>query len=197
MMKEYALADAADQEGLAIIKKIKDLNSKSLLFFFMGDVDLLKGDISRAKNTYEENAALFREMGSKSFLAYPLRRLGYIALEQQDINKARSYFQESLRLNHEVGDVPGMTACLVSAAALAIQLDEPILAARLCGAVEYQRETLAVYALYTDQAEFARVRSKLQSSLDEDTFTAASLEGWYLSLELAIDLAEKVLGDDL
>ncbi len=136
-------------------------------------------------------------MGSKSFLAYPLRRLGYLALEQKDIDKARSYFQESLSLNHEVGDIPGMTACLVSAAALAIQLDKPILAARLCGAVEYQRETLAVYALYTDQAEFVRIRSKLQSLLDEETFTAASLEGWYLSLELAIDLAEKVLGDDL
>ena len=50
---------------------------------------------------------------------------------------------------------------------------------------------------YTDQAEFAHVRSKLQSLLDEDTFTAASLEGWYLGLELAIDLAEKIFGNEV
>ena len=49
---------------------------------------------------------------------------------------------------------------------------------------------------HTDQAEFVHIRGKLQSLLDEETFTAASLEGWYLGIELAIGLAEKVLGGD-
>jgi predicted ATPase/DNA-binding SARP family transcriptional activator len=194
--KEYSLADAAHQESLALIKRTKDTNINSV-FFFMGDVDLLKGDISRAKMTYEENAVLLRDMGSKSFLAYPLRRLGYLALEQNDIQKARTYFQESLSLNHEVGDVPGMTACLTSVAALAIRLDDLVTAARLCGVVENQQETLAVNALYTDQAELVRIRGILRSSMDERTFAPAFFEGWDMGLDRAIDLARDIFGGEV
>jgi tetratricopeptide (TPR) repeat protein len=189
--KEYSRADAAIQESLEIIQRIKDVNTNSL-FLFMGDVDLLKGDISRAQKTYEENADFQRERGSKSLLAYPLRRLGYLALEQGDYRKARSYFQESLSLNHEVGDMPGMAACLASAAALAIRLEKPVVAARLCGAVENLREIQSVFALYTDQAEFVRVRRKLRGSLDELTFNTAFSEGWDMTLGQAIDLAQEV-----
>jgi predicted ATPase/DNA-binding XRE family transcriptional regulator len=190
--KEYALADKANQEGVAIARRLSNAYTSSLLFF-LGDVDLLKGDIVRAKKTYEENAARLRELQSKSALAYPLRRLGYLALDQGDLPNARRYFQESLELNHEIGDLPGTTASLASAAALAIRLDQPATAARLCGAIENQWKTLGVYALYTDQAQFARIRGKLRGSLAEGTFNTAFSEGWDLSLEQAIALAEELL----
>jgi tetratricopeptide (TPR) repeat protein len=189
--KEYSLADAAGQESLEIIRRIKDVSTNSL-FFFIGDIDLLKGDFSRAKKIYEENTALLREAGSKSYLAYPLRRLGYLALEQDDTPKAQSYFQESLSLNHEVGDIPGMTACLASVAALAIRLDQPVIAARLCRAVENQWETKGVNALYTDQAEFVRTHSKAHSNLNERSYASAFFEGWDMSLDQAIDLSREV-----
>src|SRR4029079_19535501 len=108
------------------------------VFFFLGDVDLLKGDIVRAKKTYEENAVLLRQLRSKSALAYPLRRLGYLALHQDDLPNARRHFRESLELNNEDGEVPGMTACLASVAALAIPMDQRNTSARLCWVVENQ-----------------------------------------------------------
>jgi tetratricopeptide (TPR) repeat protein len=192
--KEYSLADAAHQESLAIIKRIKDVNINNVIFF-MGDVDLLKGDISRAKKTYEENTALLREMGSKSFLAYPIRRLGYLALEQNDFQKACSYFQESLNLNHEVGDMPGTTACLASASALAIQMDKSVTAARLFGAVESRLELLSINLLYLDQAELGHIRSQLLTLLDEAAFTTAFTEGWEMSEAQAIELAQEIFAN--
>jgi non-specific serine/threonine protein kinase len=190
--KEYALADQVNQEGLAIARRLTSAYTTSV-FFFLGDVDLLKGDIARAKKTYEENAVLLRELHSKSALAYPLRRLGYLALHQDDLPKARRYFQESLELNHEVGDVPGMTACVASAAALAVSMDQPNTAARLCGVVENQWKTHGVNALYADQAEFARLHSRLRDGLDEQTFTTAFSEGWDMSLEQAVAAATEIL----
>jgi len=61
--KEYDLADAAFNEGLALTRKLMVVNASSLLFF-AGDVDLLKGDISRAKKIYEESANFLLEKGS-------------------------------------------------------------------------------------------------------------------------------------
>jgi tetratricopeptide (TPR) repeat protein len=194
--KEFSLADAADQESLAIIRRIKGGNT-NVLFFLLGDIDLLKGDISHAKKIYEENVTLLREIGSKSALAYPLRRLGYLALERDDFQKARSYFYESLSLNHEVGDFPGIAACLASAAALAIRLDRPVTAAHFCGAVENLRENLGVNAPYTDQAEFVQIRNKLNNSLDEGEFNTAFSEGWDMSFEQAIELAREIFGEEV
>lgn len=124
-----------------------------------------------------------------------MRRLGYLALEQNDILNAKKYFQESLTFNYETGDKPGVTASLTSLAALAIHLDKPVVAARLYGKVESQLESLSINMLFLDQGELGRIRNKLLTTLDEAAFTAAFAEGWEMSEEQAIELAERVFGE--
>jgi tetratricopeptide (TPR) repeat protein len=190
--QEFDLADAAFQEGLALARKSGDVHTNSFLHF-LGDIYLQKGDHLRAKKIYEDSVYLLKAIGSKSFLAYPLRRLGYLALWESDIPQAWEYFQESLTVNREVGDQRAVAACLVSLAALALHMEEPILAARLYGVVESRLESLSVNLLHMDQEELERVIGKLPTVLDEATFTAAVAEGWKLSEEEAIDLAEDIL----
>jgi predicted ATPase/DNA-binding SARP family transcriptional activator len=190
--QEYDLADAAFNEGLAITKRLEGTNATSFLHF-LGDVELQKGDSARAQKTYEESANLLRAIGSKPFLAYPLRRLGYLALEQNDLSKAREYFLESLNLNHELGDIPGTTASLVSIAVLALSDHQALIAASLCGLVEKRLEKYSMNLLFSDQAEYRRFRNRLPSYLAEANFTAAFSEGWAMSEEQAIELAEKVI----
>jgi tetratricopeptide (TPR) repeat protein len=189
--QEYDLADAALKEGLTLTRKLMDGNSNSLLFF-LGDVDLLRGDKNRAKKTYEESANILRAIGNKSFLAYPVRRLGYLALGQDDIPTAEKLFLESLTLNHESGDLPGLTASLASLAVLAIRLDNPVAAARLYGVVEHRLESLSVNFFPTDQAELSSIHSLLHSYLDEAAFTAAFTEGWEMDEKQALALAEEI-----
>ena len=189
---EYDLADEALKEGLAIIQKSKNVNANSFVFF-LGDVNLLRGERSRAKKIYEESAEILGAVGNKGFAAYPLRRLGYLALEQNDLPNAIKYFWESLKFNHETMDAPGVTASLASFAALALQLEEPVLAVRLLGAVEHRLETLSINLLSSDQIELARISNQLTSLFDEASFTAIFSEGWELSEELAIQLVEKIV----
>jgi predicted ATPase/DNA-binding SARP family transcriptional activator len=188
---EYDLAEAAFNEGLGLVGRQENVQVNNLLFL-LGDVELQKGDPSRAQKIYEESANIFRSSGSKSFLAYPLRRLGYLMLAQDDISTANKYFQESLALNVEVRDSPGVIASLISLAALGLTMDQPLLAGRLYGAVENRLETISVNLLYPDQAELGKIKSMLLERLDEETFSAAYTGGRGLADEQAIEMAQSL-----
>lgn len=193
---EYDLADAAFKEGLAITRKLGEVHDNDFLFF-QGDMFLQKGDRSTAKRIYEENANILRAIGNKVYAAYPLRRLGYLALERNDISQAWDYFRESLTINQEIGDNRAVSACLTSLAALAIHLEKPIVAARLYGAVESRLESLSFNLFYMDEAELGRIRNKLPTCLDEATFNAAFTEGWEMSEEHAIEMVGEIFeGED-
>jgi len=188
--REYDLANAAFEEGLAIIETLGDVQGINFLFF-QGDIYLQKGDFSQAKKIYEDNLILLRGVGNKVYAAYPLRRLGYLALERNEILQAWDNFRESLTINQEVGDERAVYACLTSLAALAIKLDKPIMAAHIYGAVESGLDSLCINLFYQDQIELERIRSKLRACLDEATFDAAFTEGWKMSEEQVIKLAEE------
>jgi len=76
-----------------------------------------------------------------------------------------------------------------------MQLEKPVVTARLYGVVESRLESLLINMLYLDQAELGRIRNKLLTTLDEAAFTAAFAEGWEMSEEQAIELAERVFGE--
>jgi hypothetical protein len=130
---------------------------------------------------------------TKAFLAYSLRRLGYLALEQNDTPNALKYFRESLVLNREIGDKPGVAACFTGMAALAMDLEKPVLAAHLYGVVERRLESLSMKLLSLDRAELERIRSQLLTLLGEATFNAASTTGREMSEEQAIELVEEII----
>ncbi len=178
--KEYDLADTTFQEGLALTRKLAGKHTNNFLHF-LGDVYMEKGELSRGKKIYEESVNVLKEIGSKSFLAYPLRRLGYLALWENDIPTAWKYFQGSMNINIEIGDQRAFAACLVSLAALAIRLNKPVVAARLYGAVENLLESLSVNLLNMDQVELRRVINELRRFPDETIFIAAFKEGWEMS----------------
>jgi predicted ATPase/DNA-binding SARP family transcriptional activator len=188
--KEYDRADIVFQEGIEIIQKHKEKYADSFLFFH-GDIDLQKGDRFRAQKRYEECVNIFRANGNTAFLAYPLRRLGYLALEQNDIPGATRHFLESLKFNTENDDKPGKAASLVSMAVLAIHMGDPNMAALFFGVVEKRLELLSINLLNLDQTELRQINNYLRSCLDKATFTTAFTKGWEMSEDQAIELAKK------
>ncbi len=191
--RNYELADEAFREGLAITKKSGNPHADSFLFFY-GDVDLQKGECLRAKKRYEDSVNIFRASSNKSFLAYPLRRLGYLALERNELPSARQYFLESLAYNQETGDIPGVTASLISLAALAIRLEKIIEATYLTSCAERQLELLSLNLLNLDQTELGKIQSQLRNRLDEETFNATFSAGWEMSEAQINEQINKVFG---
>jgi predicted ATPase len=193
--RNYEMAEALMKEGSAIARNIGALDIYSFSFY-EGDVDMQKGDIPRAKKRYEESVEFQRVYGTKAFLGYPLRRLGYLALMENDVLTAWKYFQESLALNREVGDKPGVAACLTSMAALALHQGKPVQAACLCGVVGNRLASYSISLFSLDQVELERIQGQLHTSLDEATFEAAYSEGWEMSEEQAIELARVIMGGE-
>lgn len=125
-------------------------------------------------------------------MAFPVRRLGYLHLEQNDIEQVRFCFLQSLDLNREVGDKRAIAASLLAMAAVAEHLDRPELATRLYGAVENQLDWLAIKLLPLDEAESVRTHNQLHTILDQATFESAYAEGWEMSEEQTVALAEGI-----
>jgi predicted ATPase/DNA-binding SARP family transcriptional activator len=190
--QEYDLADAAFKEGLELSRKLSGANASTFLHFW-GDIDLQKGDPASAGKIYLESARILREIGNNYFLAYPLRRLGYVALQQDDLPGARGYFLESLNINLEIGDSRAVAACLVSLAALVLRLDQPFPAAQLYGVVENRLESLSINLLYLDQLEHSRLHTRLLLSLDDDAFLSAFSAGWEMSEAQVMELVGQII----
>ena len=76
-----------------------------------------------------------------------------------------------------------------------MRLGKPVVAARLYGFVEKRLESLSVNLLYTDQAEFGRIR-KMLACLDEATLEAAIAEGWDMNEEQALALVGEIIEEN-
>ena len=72
----------------------------------------IRGITIERQRLYEESLALCREIGDKRGIAFSLRFLGNMALDQGEYNRASGLFEESLALSREVGDESGIPGSL-------------------------------------------------------------------------------------
>jgi predicted ATPase/DNA-binding SARP family transcriptional activator len=62
------------------------------------------GDYARAHSLLDESMQIWRELGDKNSLVETLHTLGTLLYSQRDTEKARFYFEESLRIEQEVSN---------------------------------------------------------------------------------------------
>lgn len=192
---QQALAEEVMQEGATIAGELADHYAGSIFLTFQGDIALLNGDRDRAIKIYQDSADLLRSIGNGNFLAYPLRRLGYLALESGHLRQAYLYFRESLTLNRAVGDRRGTLTCFLSMAALAMKASQPEVAARLLGFVN---EHLVLYSnlLPMDQTELDKLREQMQRYGDDRDVAAALAVGRTMSDDQLMSLIEATFSDE-
>jgi len=71
-------------------------------------------DHARARDLYEESVSLFRAAQDRWATARVLRKLGQLAMERLDFQRATGPLEESLRIAREVGQrrvLPSPSAC--------------------------------------------------------------------------------------
>jgi hypothetical protein len=110
---------------------------------------------------------------------------------------AWKFFQQSLTLNKEAGDIPGVTASLISMARMALNLNKHVIATRLYSTVERRLESLSGNNLLTpDQIEFRSLCNQLSTYLTQATFASAFTEGWEMSEEQALGVVEEIIAGE-
>jgi predicted ATPase len=162
------------------------------------------GDYDIALSMLEESMRLWQDLGDKKSLVETLHALGTVLYSQRDIEKARFYFEESLRIEQEVSDrktslhslgimfyEQGDYSSAGSLIAEALEIERKIgdtrrvaLALANLGLVAYQQGDYAL--ALSRQRESLAIRQALGAKLG----IAWSLEGLAI-LYLALDRAEK------
>jgi DNA-binding CsgD family transcriptional regulator len=185
-----AKATALFEQSLALSRDLGDqwLTSMSLAQLG-GIVATVKRDYQRAAALLTESLALSGEVGDKYRIAFALRGLGAIALRQGDYEGATARYQASLALSREVREGWVTEECLAGLAGVACGLGYCKRAAHLFGAAEALRETLGLYRLAVDQADYDQRVAAARAGLGGDPFRAAWTEGRSMTLDQATEVA--------
>jgi tetratricopeptide (TPR) repeat protein len=183
---EHSAAESLLEESLDIWDTLDNRTDMCLALMFLADSALGRGDWQRALLSATRSAELCRSTGNISVLPYPLRRLGYLALLDDDVERAAALYLEAMVVNREVGDRQGVAASLVGLAAVAEARGEPAEAARLLGAAGALVKSIESQLLPADAEEYERITALARSRLDAAMFAAAWATGRALNYNQAV-----------
>jgi non-specific serine/threonine protein kinase len=149
----------------------------------LGGAALLRGDYERAHDCLFEAQHLFERSGNTNYLAYVRRRLGQVALHRGDLERATALCKDSLRLNLKISSRRGIAANLATFASVAHARRQPLVAARLFGAVSALLDELGERLTPVDEAEMESNRAEARAELGTVAFDEAFDKGRTQSLD--------------
>jgi len=173
--ESYVAAQRAKDAG--------DARHISLALLNLGELARKRGDVARATECLEEALADVRARDMTWGIANILTLLGHLARGQQDYERAKVRYRESLVLYHRLGNATYTAWCLEGIAAVACAEGRNARATRLCAAAAALRSTAQTPLPPTEQDDFDKVVMTARAELDERTFT----EEWKIGSTLAQD----------
>jgi tetratricopeptide (TPR) repeat protein len=189
-------ARALFEESLATLRERGNKIEIAWALCNLGSVASDHGDYGAARTLLEESLALFRELGNTQDRANglygmtrSLPRMARVARGEGDYEEARALLEESLAMKQELGLKPEIADDLEALTAVAVAQDEPVLAARLFGAVESFREAFLYPLPPPERDEHDRAVAAARAALGEEAFAAAWAEGRAMTLEAAVRFA--------
>jgi ATP/maltotriose-dependent transcriptional regulator MalT len=146
------------------------------------------GETTRAATLLDEALNLSKAGSDTRDQARALCGLGWLALRRGDLWRARTYYEESVRLITQAPHIEMRhrsipAACLEGLAEIAVEEGQVVWAARLLGAAHAQR-TFVPYLtpVGLEQSFVKRTQALAQADLEADDFERAFTEGAHLTL---------------
>jgi hypothetical protein len=124
---------------------------------------LALGETEDAVRRFTEGLALFRGLGHTRGAAWALYNLAWVAAERGRADEAETWLREGQAIFRELDFAPGIIACLVVEARLAVEQD-PQQAARVLAEADAMQEATATMRAPADRARAERVSELLSSS---------------------------------
>jgi DNA-binding NarL/FixJ family response regulator len=187
---QYDTARALLDEALPLLREAGNPYRIAMALNFAGDLARCQEDYIQAQTAYEESITLLRELDAVRDLASALHNLGHACLHLGDVERAQALFDESMVLQQEQQNKPGMVECLIGYAALALNRDQPAVAARLLAAVAAIGGEQVTTAWAATRLAYEACLERARVTLDEAIFQAEQAKGRILSLEQAVKLAQ-------
>jgi len=181
-------ARACFAESLSLARAIGDREMITHSHNALGEIARLLGNLAEARDRYLQALEASRGIGESS-AAVILLNLGLVAFAQDDMQRARAYFEQSLAHCSALGEPGSVAACLDGLAGVQAVCGDAQCAARLLGAAGAVRAAINEPIQPTDRADHERFVAAARGRLDEASFAAAWAEGARLTQAQAIELA--------
>jgi predicted ATPase/DNA-binding SARP family transcriptional activator len=184
---DFALAHSCIEQCLRSAQESGEASVEFEAIMYHGIISYFLGEFARMEADFHYILEKYMELGGGNLgINWALRCLG-IAIKRQDkFQEAACYFQESLPLAIESDDRYGIYSAMAGIAGVSAPLGQPLLGARLLGAVE------ALFKTYTkpldpmDYEEYQHDLAVIRNTLPDEAFIQAWSEGLTLSLEQTI-----------
>jgi tetratricopeptide (TPR) repeat protein len=173
--KSYAAAKRAKDTG--------DTHHFSHALLNLGELARQRGDVARATEFLEEALADVRAIDMTWGIANILTLLGHVARQEQDYERAKVRYRESLSLYQTLGNATYSAWCLEGIAAVACAQGSYQPATRLCAAAAALRVAAQTPLPPTEQDDFDQAVMTARAEVDESTFT----EEWRIGSTMTRD----------
>ncbi len=179
-------------ESLALRRELGDQWGVALALHNLGRAAFRQGDYGEATRLLRQALEIWEGYQDKQHIAMTLANLGWVAYRQADYAAARALLTEGLGLRREIGDTLGLANQLERFAGLAGAQGRAAQAARLFGAAEALRESLGAPLPPSDRGDYDREVTAAREAAAPDDFAAAWAAGRALTMERALEEAERV-----
>src|SRR5579859_6685087 len=174
------------QEAVPLFREAGDEVGLARCQWGLGAAMQVAGRYPEAKAALDEAIPLFRKIGDRFSLGWTLHTRTVIATHEGDVQAARDFVCEGMRIFKETGDLSGMALLLDDAASVEMNAGNRDRALRLAGAAS--AHTAAIGAGLGDVLGAQEGRNWL-ADLASDADRRAWTEGQAMTLENAIDYA--------
>lgn len=179
-------------EALKLARQSNDPYRIALTLNYLGDLARLERQYALARTHYEKCVEMLRDLEAERDLAGTLQNLGHTCLHLGNSERAHALFQESIAIQRALQNRDGMAECLIGFAALAVAHGLPAAGTRLLAAVivagwdPHAREWPAT------RMEFEQTLAQTRTQLTDAVFQTEQAAGRTLSLEQAVEFAQKL-----
>jgi DNA-binding CsgD family transcriptional regulator/uncharacterized protein HemY len=104
-----AEARQAAEQSLQLARSLSDPQNEALSLLFLGRSIVLPGNYREGNPILEQSLNLYRKLGDEIGLAMAT---GWLGINHNDLENARSLLSESLKLHRDLGNISGVAWCL-------------------------------------------------------------------------------------
>jgi predicted ATPase len=183
--ESYAAAKRADDAG--------DARPIGLALLNLGELARKRGELAHATVLLEEALARTQALDMTWGIANILTLLGHLARQEQDYERAKRRYRESLRIYQRLGNATYTAWCLEGIAAVAGAQGSYERATRLAAAAAVLRRAAHTPLPPAEQEDFDKVVMTARAELDESVFTEQWNIGSTLTQDEAISYALQAL----
>jgi predicted ATPase/DNA-binding SARP family transcriptional activator/class 3 adenylate cyclase len=197
---EWDRAVALLEEHLQLARGLKDAMHTTCALGRLGYVARIRGDDRAARAFFAESLEFRRALGDPQELAHLLLYLAVTAPAEETGDAAQTALAEAWSLLPHVRDLGTFASCLELVVEVVLGRDEGSVpsvsiartAARLLGAAEALRDPQDATSWPAERAARERAVPVLRAALGEEEFAAAAAEGRTLTIEQAIEEAQRL-----